>query len=164
MEERLSELVRYLTSQGVKVKEISGASTGTIQFRGKDTVYTEVQAGSYIFMDMAYKEVDLPFQNSLFVLTSVVSKRAGTIITDAGRKSVSMDQKMPEFLEYPGHPVKLSEEHCSLYEDLPVSIGDHLHLIPGHCCTTINLHDFLYLVRSGKVVDRIPITSRGKSL
>ena len=164
VEERLTELVQYLASKGVTVREISGASTGTIQFRGKDTVYTEVQAGSYIFMDMAYRELDLPFAHALFVLTSVIRRKEGAVITDAGRKSVSMDQKMPEFIEYLGHPVKLSEEHCAVYEDLPVQVGDRLHLIPGHCCTTINLYDYLYLVRNGRVVDRIPIESRGKSL
>ena len=53
VEERLSALKQYVEERGTAVKEVSGASTGTIQFRKADSVYTEVQAGSYIFMDMA---------------------------------------------------------------------------------------------------------------
>lgn len=164
VEERLSTLKKYVEERGTAVKEVSGASTGTIQFRKKDSVYTEVQAGSYIFMDMAYNALDLEFQNSLFVLTSVLVKRDDVMITDAGRKSVSVDQKMPTFKEYPQYPVKVSEEHSAIYENLSVKVGDKLKLIPGHCCTTINLHDYLYLVRGDVVVDRVPIVSRGRSL
>ena len=164
VEERLSALKQYVEERGTAVKEVSGASTGTIQFRKADSVYTEVQAGSYIFMDMAYGALDLEFKNSLFVLTSVLVKREDVVITDAGRKSVSVDQKMPIFREYPLYPVKVSEEHSAVYENLPLKVGDKLKLIPGHCCTTMNLHDYVYLVRQDAVVDRIPIVSRGRSL
>lgn len=164
VEERLSALKRYVEEQGSVVKEVSGASTGTIQFRKADSVYTEVQAGSYIFMDMAYGALDLEFKNSLFVLTSVLVKREDVVITDAGRKSVSVDQKMPVFKEYPQYPVKVSEEHSAVYENLPLKVGDKLKLVPGHCCTTMNLHDYAYLVRQDMVVDRIPVVSRGRSL
>ena len=115
-------------------------------------------------MDMAYGALDLEFKNSLFVLTSVLVKREDVVITDAGRKSVSVDQKMPIFREYPLYPVKVSEEHSAVYENLPLKVGDKLKLIPGHCCTTMNLHDYVYLVRQDAVVDRIPIVSRGRSL
>ena len=33
----------------------------------------------------------------------------------------------------------------------------------GHCCTTVNLFDAIYFVRDDRVVDRVPVTSRGKS-
>ena len=164
VEARLRELKAYLEARGTVVKEVSGASTGTVQFRPKDSVYTEVQAGSYIFMDMAYGALSLDFKNALFVLTTVISRRKGAVITDAGRKSVSEDQKKPAFREFPQAAVKLSEEHSAVYEELPVNVGDQLMMIPGHCCTTVNLHDYLYMVRKGVVVDRVPIISRGKSL
>ena len=58
-----------------------------------------------------------------------------------------------------------SEEHCQITkEGVTEKIGDRLALIPGHCCTAVNIHDWLYMVRDDKVVDRVPINSRGRSL
>lgn len=164
VEERISELKKYVEARGIPVKEVSGASTGTVQFRGINSVYTEIQAGSYLFMDVAYNALNLEFQNSLFLLTSVISKRKDAVITDAGRKSVSVDQKMPVFKGYEQYPVEVSEEHSAIYADIPANIGDKMLLIPGHCCTTMNLHENVYLVRDGMIKDRVPIVSRGKSL
>lgn len=165
VEKRLREVYDYIVSRGIPVKEVSGASTGTVEFRKADSIYTEIQAGSYIFMDMAYRELGLKFENSLFVLSTVISKSGDTTIMDAGRKSVSVDQATPEIKEFPGIGLKLSEEHsCTLKTGLDTKIGEKYCLIPGHCCTTINLHDWIYLVRGGKVVDKVPVTSRGKSL
>ena len=166
IEARLKEAKAYVEEHGIKVNEVSGCSTATVFDHEEATVYTEFQAGSYIFMDMAYSALcDLGFQNSLFVLTTVISKAGGKTITDAGRKSVSLDQMDPAFYGYEGYPVKLSEEHSSV--SLPEGekqIGDKMRLIPGHCCTCVNIHDFIYFVRDGKVVDKAPVTSRGKSL
>ena len=163
VELRMRELKAYLEENGVCVQEISGISTGTVAFHGADSVYTEVQAGSYLFGDMAYRAVGVDFRNSLFVLTSVMSTHENAVITDAGAKSIAVDQKTPAFLGYEQYRVEMSEEHCALYGDLDLKVGDQLLLIPGHCCTTVNIYDYLYLVRGGKVVDRVPIEGRGKS-
>ena len=162
-EKDLDGLKQYVEERGIRVKEVSGVSTGTVHLRPKKSVYTEIQAGSYIFMDVAYNALDLEFQTSLSVLASVVSLSGGRIITDCGLKAVSIDQKAPQVREYPAAPLKVSEEHCSFPEEGNHKINDRLHIIPGHCCTTVNLHDSIYFVRQGKVVDRVPITSRGKS-
>jgi len=58
----------------------------------------------------------------------------------------------------------MSEEHASIPNPGGLKVGDRLLLIPGHCCTTFNLHNFLYLVKNGKVINRVPVTSRGKSI
>ena len=39
-----------------------------------------------------------------------------------------------------------------------------MRIIPGHCCTTVNLYDWIYLVRDGLVVDRLPVIGRGHSV
>lgn len=164
IERDLSALRDSLLGQGLSVKEISGVSTGTVFFRTNETVYTEVQAGSYLYMDVAYNKLLLPFQNSLFVMTTVISTADGLIITDAGRKSISFDQEFPLFTEFPDLPVRLSEEHCIVAPQThQKKAGDKMLLIPGHCCTAVNLYDRLYLVRNNRVVDCVPVTSRGKS-
>ncbi len=162
-ERDLAGLKQYVEERGIPVREVSGVSTGTAHLRPPTSVYTEMQAGSYIFMDAAYDALALPFENALFVLTSILNTGNGRIITDCGMKSVSSDQKMPRVREYPASPVKLSEEHCSFPAASKHGINDRLHLIPGHCCTTVNLHDWIYFVRKGKVEDRVPVTSRGKA-
>ena len=164
IEVRLRELLDFLYSRGLPAREVSGVSTGTVEFRQQDTVYTEIQAGSYTFMDTAYNLLNLPFENSLFVLSTIMSANQYFVISDAGRKSVSVDQQMPVFRECPDTPLRVSEEHSAASAaECPAAVGDKVHIIPGHCCTTVNLHDWLYLTRQGKVIDKVPVTSRGKS-
>ena len=166
VEARLRSLLAYLNENGVACREVSGTSTGTLQFRPKDSVYTEIQAGSYIYMDMAYRKVGAPFENALFVLASVISKSAGATILDAGMKSLSLDQTLPALADFPDIPLDMSEEHCKAVDKRMdnAQVGAKLRIIPGHCCTTINLFDWLYFVRNGRVVDRVPVTGRGKSV
>lgn len=162
---RLSALKQYLEERGLPVKEISGISTGTVQFHGKDSVYTEIQAGSYLLGDTTYEAVGVDFKHALFVLASVMHKHDNAVITDAGLKTVSVDQNPPVFKGYEQYPVAMSEEHSAIYgENIPLEVGDHLLMVPSHCCTEMNLHNNIYLIRKGVVVDRVPITSRGKSL
>jgi D-serine deaminase-like pyridoxal phosphate-dependent protein len=117
-------------------------------------------------MDASYNTLNLRFQNALFVASTVISLVKDRIITDAGCKSISVDQKMPVFKDFPDLPVAVSEEHSAFCPPSPgsFSVGDRLLLIPGHCCTTVNLHNHIFLLRNDKVIDRIEITSRGKSI
>ena len=163
IEGRLRELLAFLHENGVDVPEVSGASTGTVELRGADTAYTEVQAGTYLFMDAAYDRVGVGFEHSLFLLSTVVSADAEHVVCDAGLKTIGVDQGNPVFANFPAASVNMSEEHCVAYCANRCAAGDKLRLIPGHCCTTVNLFDAIYFVRDGRVVDRVPVTSRGKS-
>jgi 3-hydroxy-D-aspartate aldolase len=165
IKQRLSALKQYLEERGIPVKEISGISTGTVQFHAQNSVYTEIQSGSYLLGDTTYEAVGVNFKHALFVLSSVMHKHDHAIITDAGLKTVSVDQNPPVFKGFEQYPVSMSEEHAAIYgENLPLEIGDHMLMIPSHCCTEMNLHDHIYFIRKGVVVDRVPITSRGRSL
>lgn len=159
--EKLRELLSYLKSFGIEVKTVSGGSTGTAEIKAAEGLYTELQAGSYLFMDATYRSLSLPFENSLFLLTTVVSQREGLTVVDAGVKTCGVDQGMPALTEGTLHHIVASEEHFQLHGYTGTkTVGETLRLIPGHCCSTINLHDKLYLVDGEKVVDRIPITAR----
>ncbi|MBE5785437.1 MAG: DSD1 family PLP-dependent enzyme [Clostridiales bacterium] len=163
VEADLRALKAFFEENGVMIPEISGVSTGTVEKRREGTVYTEVQAGSYIFMDAAYREVGAGFSHSLFMLSSVVSADEDHFVVDAGMKSLGVDQGPPLLLEYQAAEVSMSEEHTTFRTPNSASVGDKLKLIPGHCCTTVNLSDMLYFVRDDKVVDCVPVTSRGKA-
>ena len=164
IEEDLRSLLAWLRENGIEIREVSGTSTGTAALRKKDSVYTEIQAGSYIFMDAAYAPLKPGFAHALHMQTTVVSTACGRVVVDAGIKSCGVDQGPPICVEYPAAEINLSEEHMDFAaENLP-PVGSRLTLIPGHCCTTVNLHDKIYLVRGEDVVDCIPVTSRGKCI
>lgn len=165
VEERLRELLAFLDSRGIPVSQVSGASTGTVEFKAGGSVYTELQAGSYLFMDSAYHRLGLRFQNALFIQATVINTAGGRIVTDAGIKCCGVDQGPPVFVDFPSCVPVMSEEHSAIYpSEHSCRPGDRLTLIPGHCCTTMNLHDRVFLTRGGCVMDCIPITSRGKCM
>ncbi len=159
---KLNELLAFLSENGIEVKTVSGGSTGTAEIKAMEGLYTELQAGSYLFMDATYKKLSLPFKNSLFVLTTVVSRREGLTVVDAGVKTCGVDQGMPVPREGSVGEVVASEEHFQLHGfSKKIRNGDRMMLIPAHCCSTVNLHDKIYLVDGEKVIDRISITARG---
>lgn len=159
---KIKELLEYLKAQGVEVKTLSGGSTGTSLIKAETGLYTELQAGSYLFMDSTYNALDLPFKNSLFILATVVSVNDRIAVLDAGVKSCGVDQGMPECVGFTVSHIVASEEHLQLHNpSKKFKIGDRVLLIPGHCCSTVNLHEKLYFVRDDKVTRRVAVTARG---
>ncbi len=167
-EHKVAALIEYLRDHGIVVHTVSGGSTGTAATKAEDGIYTELQAGSYLFMDSTYDQLDVPFKNSLFVLATVVSRNENTIILDAGAKGLGADQNLPVVLDrnrqrIPGRVV-LNEEHLKLYDSgWDVKLGEKALIVPGHCCTTVNLYDWLYLFSGGVLTERVAVTARGKS-
>jgi 3-hydroxy-D-aspartate aldolase len=173
---RALEARQRLKHEGLDCAIISGAGTGTFPFEARSEVYTELQCGSYIFMDADYGRNRTEngsyfrdFENSLFVLTTVMSKsRPGIAVVDAGLKAVSVDSGLPlvhgmEQVAYVG----VADEHGQLdttrAEEL-VRLGDKLKLIPGHCDPTVNLYDWYVGYRRDRVESVWPIVARGAVL
>lgn len=160
--EKLRILLEYLRENGVSVNTVSGGSTGTAEIKAAEGLYTELQAGSYLFMDATYRTLSLPFENALFLLTTVVSQRENLTVVDAGVKTCGVDQGMPAPKEGTVTEIVASEEHFQLHGySEKKQVGEKLLLIPGHCCSTVNLHDKIYLVDGERVIRRIPVTARG---
>ena len=158
---RLKALLAYLQENGVEVATVSGGSTGTSTIKAAEGLYTELQAGSYLFMDATYRHLGLPFENSLFLLTTVVSRRGNRVMLDAGVKTCGVDQGMPALVAEEAAQIAANEEHLLLYGYTGREVeGEKLRLIPGHCCSTVNLHDKIYLVDGEQVVGRLQITAR----
>lgn len=159
---KIKDVISFLNKHNISVNIVSGGSTGTAQVKVKDGIYNELQAGSYLFMDATYKNLNLPFENSLFILSTVVSKKNGLTVVDSGVKTCGVDQGMPEIVGNEAELIVASEEHFQLHNlKKPLEIGEKVKLIPGHCCSTVNLFDKIYLVDGDTVVDRIIITAKG---
>jgi D-serine deaminase-like pyridoxal phosphate-dependent protein len=98
------------------------------------------------------------------VLATVISVRDGTAILDAGYKSLSDDAGPPRLLAGAGTFAFAGDEFGKLTSPAsPLGVGDKVLLIPGHCDTTINLHDEYVVHRRQTVIGRWPIVARGKS-
>ena len=163
-EDKIKKLLAVLAENGINVNILSGGSTGTSIIKAEAGLYTELQAGSYLFMDSTYGDLKLPFKNSLFVLSTVVSVKDGLVVVDAGVKSCGVDQGMPKPVSFTASEIVASEEHFQLHNPTKeFKVGDKVLLIPGHCCSTVNLHDKIYFFKGDKVTKRVFVTARGCS-
>jgi len=163
----LQETKTLLEMRGLPVAIVSGGGTGTYDMSSSVPPMNEIQAGSYVFMDTKYIQVRPEFESSLTVLTTVLSRPTPErIIVDAGMKAMTHEFGWPRPIDVPGTSVVgLSEEHGKLEATEPEAVllkpGDKTCFMPSHCCTTVNLHDDLYVVRDGVLVDVWPIAARG---
>ena len=165
--------VEQLRQQGLACPIVGGAGTGTFQMEAASGIYTEIQAGSYVFMDADYaRNLDADgkpvstFHHSLFVLASVMSApHPGLAVLDAGHKAVSIDSGMPTVWERPDiRYVSASDEHGKLdvgSETTMPKLGEKLRLVPGHCDPTVDRYDWYVGVRGGRVECLWPVAARG---
>lgn len=165
----LVETKDLIENSGISVPVVSSGGTGTYNVSGPYPGVTEVQAGSYVFMDAHYRETGLEFGCALTLLATVVSLHLpDRIITDAGIKAITQEFGMPLVKDWGElELIKLNEEHGRIRTTTGktrLKIGDKIELIPSHGCTTINLHDRYFGVRNGKVECVLPISARGKSV
>ena len=162
-----------LDSSGISCSKVTGAGTGSFEFEGETGAWDEFQCGSYAFMDADYGRNLMEdgrnfttFEQSLFVLATVMSQpEDGLAVIDAGLKAIAVDSgyavphDLPD-VEYVG----ASDEHGKLTLGSgtpPLSVGDKIRLVPGHCDPTVNLHDWYVCVRDGVVENVWPIAARG---
>jgi 3-hydroxy-D-aspartate aldolase len=172
--EKVKRTTALLDKAGIACERVTGAGTGSYLFEATSNIYHELQAGSYIFMDVNYSKNDwtesgIPrFDHSLFIWTTVMSTpTADRAICDAGLKASSVDSGMPRVFDVPGvEYLKASDEHGVLQLDAGVSLalGAKLKLVPGHCDPTVNLYDHYVCVRAGRVEALWPIAARGAVL
>jgi 3-hydroxy-D-aspartate aldolase len=155
-----------LRGTGLAPRIVTGGGTGSFDIDPAEQVLTELQAGSYVFMDRQYNEVWMggaPFETSLFVLTRVVSaNHPGMATTDAGLKAFSTDADTPAISFGPGMAYSFfgDEYGCiALGENAVTQPGDAVACVTPHCDPTVNLYGQYLVVRGAEVVDRWPIAS-----
>jgi len=162
-----------LAAHGIHCANITGAGTGTFEFEAASGVYTELQCGSYIFMDADYgRNLDRDggatraFEPSLFVWATVMSRPTeDRAIVDAGLKALGMDSGPPTVWDEPAATYeRASDEHGRLGiagATNRLRLGDKVKLVPGHCDPTVNLYDWYVGVRGDRVEAIWPIVARG---
>jgi len=162
-----------LAEAGIACDNITGAGTGTFEFETGSGVYTELQCGSYIFMDADYgRNLDRDgapirsFEPSLFVWATVMSRPTDDrAIVDAGLKALAFDSGPPTVWDEPAATYeRASDEHGRLgitSATNRLKLGDKVKLVPGHCDPTVNLYDWYVGIKGDRVAAIWPITARG---
>lgn len=160
--------VEQLRQRGLDCPVVGGAGSGSFQHELASGIYTEIQAGSYAFMDADYaRNIEAPpFRHALFVLATVMSAATPHIsVVDAGHKAVPTDSGYPLVAGRPGVSyVGASDEHGKLTVEDPAlrpRLGEKLRLIPGHCDPTVDRFDWYVGVRKGRVESLWPVAARG---
>jgi len=173
--ERGAETLEMLKADGLDVSVFSGGGTGTYNIEPDLGVINELQAGSYAFMDIEYRDIGgdgteqfTDFPVSLFVLVTAISKPQSRLVTvDGGFKSFASDKMPPQFRDVEGVVYHWGgDEHGIIQLDNPsreIRLGDKLPMLTPHCDPTVNLHDFYFPFRDGVVSEIWPVTARGFS-
>jgi D-threonine aldolase len=156
---------------GLEAGIVTGAGTGTWMLERDSGVWTELQPGSYVFMDADYGRntpagTDIAFEQSLFVIASVMSVPSPVrAVCDAGLKALAFDSGPPVVRDREGLVyAKASDEHGVLDvapSMAPAALGERLWLVPGHCDPTVNLYDWIVGVRGGHVEAVWAVDARG---
>ena len=173
------DTANMIRKAGIEVEIVSAGSTGTYRVTGTYPGITEIEPGSFVFgvgsegSGYGFKTVnDVSFKSSLSVLTQVIGNNfSERVVTDAGLKAMSRGFDTPK-VRVDGEiidceAVKLSEEHgtVSFAEGSDVrkklKWGEKIEFIPSHCCTCVNQHDNIFVIKDGKLAAVWPVSTRG---
>ncbi len=165
---KLCDAAKLIRGEGIALEIVTTGGTGTAEICAQFDDVTEVQPGSFVFMDVAYRNAIGPlYANALSVVSTVISRPVPErAVIDAGLKSLSNDMGNAEVKDdlatsyRPG-----GDEHgiltCSA-TNTALAIGARVEMIPSHIDTTVNLFDTYYGIRNGVIEEIWPILARGK--
>ena len=171
------QLAENIRKEGIAIRDVSVGSTPTAPYAASVKGITEVRPGTYVFYDRMQVALGASTleECAAAVRVTVVSRPSDThMVIDGGSKTFATDvgpNTEPLHLQGFGHIVeaphavidRFSEEHgmVQIRKDDPFQVGDILHVIPNHICSTVNLHNKVYIDQSGALVEKI-IYARGK--
>jgi len=162
---------------GLSTEIFSGGGTGTYNIQHLVPGFTDIQVGSYVFMDMQYlaiggeknQAVYDDFASSLTVVATVLNNRfPGRLTTDAGAKALTLNMPRAGVIGEPTADYNAGSDEFGVitFKGEPsrsYKIGDRLELIVPHCDPVVNLYDVMYGIRNDRVAQVLPVTARGRS-
>jgi D-serine deaminase-like pyridoxal phosphate-dependent protein len=168
-------VIDALTQAGGAPVVITGGGTGTHRIDVELGLFTELQVGSYVFMDSQYLDCDLtggeasPFETALMVDARVISANtAGRVTLDAGLKAFSTDAEEPRVLHGAAVGARYSfmgDEHGALLlaDGDSLALADVVTLAAPHCDPTVNLYETYHVVQGDTLRALWPVAARGRS-
>ena len=182
--DRLTSKFALLDQQGVRPAIVTGGGTGTFDIDVTLDPLTDIQVGSYIFMDEEYRQVAGPnsdrfqgFDLSLTVACTAISQpQSATITVDGGYKAFASDSVNPVCDALPDlqfrfagdeHGVLILPESAASLGDNEISavrLGQVLEFAVPHCDPTVNLHEHYWIREADGMIHSLwPISARGCS-
>jgi D-serine deaminase-like pyridoxal phosphate-dependent protein len=171
---RLQPVLDALGAAGLRPEIVTGGGTGTHLLDLEEGPFTEIQPGSYLFLDKQYNSIELapggaaPFQTSLTVATRVISaNQPDLVVVDAGFKAMATDAGPALVAGGAAADATyqfMGDEHGGLRFGAGAarpSVGDLVTLVAPHCDPTVNLHDWFHVMRNGRLADIWSIDARG---
>ena len=165
---KLCDTAKLIRGEGIALEIVTTGGTGTAEICAQFEAITEVQPGSFVFMDVAYRNaIGTLYANALTVISTVISRPVPErAVIDAGLKSLSNDMGNAEVKNDPATSYRPGgDEHgiltCSA-SNTALAIGARVEIIPSHIDTTVNLFDTYYGIRNGVIEEIWPILARGK--
>ncbi|HEV3061066.1 MAG TPA: alanine racemase [Vicinamibacterales bacterium] len=167
----LLESVAAARSAGLPIDIVTGGSTGTYNIDSESQGLTELQAGSFVFMDTLYREIGGKndshvfddFGMALTVMTTVISRRHPHRCTiDAGNKALLTPTDRVK-----GRPEVKVETQGAEYGilvwdagDRGFKLGERVEVYPSNLDMSTNVYDRYYVTRGEQIVDVWPIMGR----
>lgn len=165
-----------LAASGIHGDIVTGCGTGTYNIDVEVAAVTDLQVGSYIFMDEEYRQIGAPqqqrfedFEVSLTVACTTISAPSSrTMTVDGGFKALASDTVPPVCDDLPGVKFRFGgDEHGILIRpegEQALQLGQTIQVVTPHCDPTVNLHDYYWIQEDdGLVHSAWPITARGCS-
>jgi D-serine deaminase-like pyridoxal phosphate-dependent protein len=156
------DVADQLIAAGFPISVVSAGGTATWELTAANPRLTEIQAGTYVVMDMFHGHMAPGFEHALTVQTTVISTPPGRLILDAGNKSMGAGT-LAKIVGFPYEAISFAEEH-GIYNappEMPLKVGDSVSLVPGYSPGTVNWYDAFHVVRDDVVVDIWPVVPRG---
>ncbi|HKB13176.1 MAG TPA: DSD1 family PLP-dependent enzyme [Vicinamibacterales bacterium] len=170
------ETFERFQKSGLSTEIFSGGGTGTYNILPRAGHVTDLQVGSYVFMDCQYldiggesnDEVYTDFEPSLTVVTTVLNTYfPKSITTDAGAKALTLNKPGPWVIGEKDFRYNAGSDEFGVisYETAQRSykVGDKLELIVPHCDPAVNEYDQMYAIKDDRVTAVWPIAARGRS-
>ncbi len=164
-----------LTAAGHPMRIVSMGSSPTALHTASLAGVTELRAGVYMFGDLFQAEIGTHGDSdlALTVLASVIGRKPGSVLLDAGAIALSKDRSTAATTRDRGYGLMLDlagqrsygtaillqawQEH-SLVELDPdahapqLAVGARVRIAPNHACLTAAAHDRYFVVEDGDAV------------
>jgi D-serine deaminase-like pyridoxal phosphate-dependent protein len=173
----MSTLANELRVNGIEIMDVSVGSTPTGIYAAEVQGVTEIRPGTYVFHDRMQVQLgvcSLEECAAVVVATIVSMPSEDRLIIDGGSKTFATDvqpNNKPLDLVGFGYVVnapnavleRMNEEHGIIIigKGHSFQIGDTLEIIPNHICSTINLHNQVYLQKNDQSIETITVLGRG---
>lgn len=175
---RMVSIAEGLREAGCDIQDVSVGSTPTGAYAAAVPGVTEIRPGTYVFQDrmqVAFGGCSLKDCAGAVVVTVVSCPEEDTVIVDGGSKAFATDVQpntAPLYLRGFGHVLeapeamleRLTEEHgmIRIAPGHGLEVGDRLHIVPNHICSTLNLYNSVqYITPDG--VTPVSVEARGCS-